>query len=687
MKTRLRNSGLLLTVLAAFAASPVPAQSGKTGERVMISTLKSTEKQLGVQAAEAIRSQLSKQTNVRDLVVVPRSDIETGLMPPEFRADEPMASGDAKAMASLVRAREFLEATVTKTLTGYKIDSRLVISRDMTRGQVLPTAYAPKLDDAASQVARSIVAARKQLDGETACHNAVAQGKYQRGVNAARSAMAGYPNANIAAACLVDAYAGLKMDDSVIAVSERIRANDPVNTFALRRLNDAYRTRSDTGRQLDILNAWAVADPTNIKLVQDVVDEMAKLGHADRAVPLLRDLIRNNPGDPALLNLGLLVYLNAKEYKDAVAAGEEMVRVDTAQATADFFGRMASAYIAMGQPQKAAETAGRGIAKFPNDPNLLLFNAQALFQAGQLQQAVDAAKKAIAANPKNPQAYFLLATVQDSLNLYDDLATTLHNAWKNGVDPASLAPLALKQGNHGYKISELPKDRADLQRAIKFLQLSDTLQSSVDAKFLLGATAFSLGQSAVNDAKEKKSCELARMARDAFNLASINLPAGGQKYPAEAAQLMNAIPQFMPTVESEVKRFCKLPTEHRRGPQCKKDPIAVAGAALKAIAISQTAYDSELNAIVQHAWRIGDKKALFEKAIAPYLDDPGLDSWWVRAALESFPVADLGLDYLLEWVATSPEVRAPTLARLIGPPVGAFRRTLSDGDDMNPTSR
>jgi tetratricopeptide (TPR) repeat protein len=211
----------------------------------------------------------------------------------------------------------------------------------------------------------------------------------------------------------------------------------------------------------------------------------------------------------------------------------------------------------MGQPQKATDAAARGIAKFPNDPNLALFSGQGLFQAGQLPQAVDAAKKAIAANPKNPQAYFLLATVQDSLNQYDDLATTLQNARSNGIDPALLAPLALKQGNDAYRGGTVSKNRADFQRAIKFLQLSDTLQSSVDAKFLLGASAFSLGQSAVYDANEKKSCDLAKMAQAAFNLASINLPAGGQKYPTEAAQLLRAIPQFAPTADAEVKQYCK----------------------------------------------------------------------------------------------------------------------------------
>src|SRR5256714_4015954 len=264
LKVRLRHSGLFLTALAAVIASPVLAQSTKTGDRVMIPTLQSSDKDLGVQAAEAIRSQLAKQTNVRELVVVPKADINNSLISSGYSTTEALAPGDAKALATLVRAPEYLEGTVTKTPTGYRIDSRLIISRDLTRGQALPSAQGSKLDDAAGQVARAIKDARRQLSGEETCHNAVAQGQYQAGVNAARSAMSGYPNANIAAACLIDAYAGLKMDDSVIAVSERIRANDPRNIVALRRLAEIYHAKNDTTRELAVLASLAAADPTNI---------------------------------------------------------------------------------------------------------------------------------------------------------------------------------------------------------------------------------------------------------------------------------------------------------------------------------------------------------------------------------------------------------------------------------------
>ena len=557
LKARLRNSGLVLTAVAAFAASPVLAQSGKTGERVMIPTLQSADKELGVQAAEAIRNQLTKQTNIRDLVVVPKADINNSLASSGYSTTEALAPGDAKALATLVRAPQYLEGTVTKTPTGFKIDSRLIISRDMTKGQALPSAQSAKLDDAANLVAKAIKDARRQLPAEEACHNNVAQGKNQEAVAAARQGLASYPTANIVAVCLAEAYNNLKMPDSVIAVGERVRATDPRNIPALKMLAETYRTKADTTKLLQVLGQLAASDPTNIRLIQDVVSEYAKNNHAQDAIPLMRDLLQNNPGDPQLLSLAWLVYLNAKDYQGAIDVGNEMVRVDTAAATADYYRRLAAAYTAINQPQKASEAAAKGTAKFPNDPTLSIITANSLFRAGQLPAALEAAKKAVAANPKNPQAYFLLATIQGAMNQYDDVFNTLNLAKTNGADPAGLSQIALQQGSNAFKAGQGSKDRADFQRAIKFLQLSDQLQSSADAKFLLGASAFSLGQSAVNDANEKRSCDLARMARDAFNLASANLPAGGQKYPTEAAQLLTAIPQFTPAVDNEVKRFCK----------------------------------------------------------------------------------------------------------------------------------
>ena len=421
LKVRLSHSGLVLAALVVMVSSPLLAQSTKTGERVMIPTLQSSDKELGVAAAEAIRGQLTKQTNVRDLVVVPKADIVNSLTSSGYSPTEALPAGDAKALATLVRAPQYLEGSITKSPTGYKIDSRLIISRDMNKAQILPSATGVKLDDAANQVAKAIKDARRQLPAEESCHNNVAQGKYQEAVTAARAGLSGYPTANILGDCLAEAYNALKMPDSVIAVAERVRASDPRNTPALRMLAETYRAKGNIPKLLDVLGALAAADPTNLRLVQDVVSEYAKNGHPEMAVPLIRDLLQNNPGDPGLLNLAWLVYLNAKDYQGAIDVGTEMVRVDTAAATADYYTRLAAAYSALNQPQKASEASARGAAKFPNDPQLSLITANSLYKAGQLQQALEIAKKAVAANPKNAQAWYLLISIQGGLNQFDEL--------------------------------------------------------------------------------------------------------------------------------------------------------------------------------------------------------------------------------------------------------------------------
>jgi predicted Zn-dependent protease len=525
-------------------------------ERVMVPTLQSAEKELGVQAAEAIRDRLTKETNVRELIVVPKSDINNSLQSSGYSTTDPLAPSDAKALATLVRAAQYLEGSVSRTPAGYRIDARLIISRDMYRGQILPTAQAAKLDDAANQVAKAIKAARRQIPAEEQCHNNSSQGQYQAAIAAARAELQRNPNANIVGVCLAQAYARAKMDDSAIAVAERIRANDPRNITALRLLVELYQAKQDP-KGLDALASLAAADPTNIRQIQDVVNEFARAGQAARAIPLVRDLLQNNPGDPQLLNLAWLVYLNAKDFQGAINVGNELIRVDTAAATADFYTRLAGAYAGLNQTERAAEAAARGAAKFPNDANLLLFNASALLKAGQAQQAADAARRAIVANPKLENAYLILAQAQVQLNQPDAFAVTLQDAARNGVNKSILAQLALQQGNTLFKAAQASKERADFQRAIRFLAMSDSLEASADAKFLIGASAFSVGQSATIDANERKSCELARTAQAMFTLAQANLPAGGQKFPNEAAQLLTAIPQFTPAVENEIKRFCK----------------------------------------------------------------------------------------------------------------------------------
>jgi hypothetical protein len=77
-----------------------------------------------------------------------------------------------------------------------------------------------------------------------------------------------------------------------------------------------------------------------------------------------------------------------------------------------------------------------------------------------------------------------------------------------------------------------------------------------------------------------------------------------------------------------------------------------------------------MNQIVRTAWKRADRTEFFREVIAPWLDDQTAEGWWVRQALEHFPLTELPLEIVEAWIAESPETRAPALAEMLGAPLG-----------------
>jgi tetratricopeptide (TPR) repeat protein len=235
--------------------------------------------------------------------------------------------------------------------------------------------------------------------------------------------------------------------------------------------------------------------------------------------------------------------------------GTEMVRADTALADSTYYARSIAA--ASSDPAKVAQYMSAGLAKFPGLNSLRVVQANTLLKAGQNQQALVVINEAIRTNPKVENGYAQKILILSALNMADSIIPTVRVAQAAGVPGKDLAPFVLKMGSDAYKAGNVSKKRDDLQKAVDILTLADQLDASADAKFLAGASSFLIGQSAVNEAQDTKSCALARQAKDAFTKAQDLVPAGLQSYPDAAKQLLTAIPQFTPAVDDQVRRFCK----------------------------------------------------------------------------------------------------------------------------------
>jgi predicted Zn-dependent protease len=355
---------------------------------------------------------------------------------------------------------------------------------------------------------------------------------------------------------MANAYKAMNQVDSVLAISERITAADPRNIPALRYEAEIYQQRNDP-KALQVLTRLMAADPSNDKLREDVIASLVRSGQAAMAVPIIEEAIAQNPGDPKTLQMGWRVFLAANQPTKADVTGAEMIKADTALADTAYFIRTAAA-LAASNATRAAELVSQGTAKFPSNATLQVVRANTLSKAGQNAQALAAINAAIQANPRVENGYVQKILILTAMNMPDSILATARIAQAApGVDKKTLGQVILKAGSDAYKAGNASKSRVDLARAVQFLQLADQIDASADAKFLAGASAFLIGQSAVNEAQDTKSCALARMAKENFGIAQDNVPAGLQSYPDAAKQLLTAIPQFTPAVDDQIRRFCK----------------------------------------------------------------------------------------------------------------------------------
>jgi tetratricopeptide (TPR) repeat protein len=568
VKARRRHAltvvGTIVGLVAGGAFATVNAQTqtlqrGQTaGPRFMVPTFKSQERGVGLQAAEAIRERMGQDFQLKTLWIVPKSDIMTTLVNSGYSTTEALSSNDARALAQLLRAEEYVEGNVEKTPTGYRVTANMMLVRPDGMVQPLPPVDVAKVSDAAKGISSAVEAARKQIEPTKKCIDLFRAKKYNEALAEARKGIAAYPNAVMPRVCMAEIYNEQKLGaDSMIAISESILKIHKDNKRALAFAADAYAEKKMEDKQIETLTRLISLDPNNTRLQTQVVNILAGSGKASLALPIVDDAVKNNPGDASLVKLQWLVHFAAKDIKGALGIGEEMVKLDTASADTTFFIRQAAAYAADSQFQKAAETLARGRQKFPNNMSITSTYVQLLIQTGQTAQAMELAK---GLPPKTAGVWLPIAKAQSDAGAPPDtVMTSLRNAITAGDSAGLVATYAtgLGQAEQKKAAAATPKDIDGFRRALTYLQFSDSVQKSAAAAFLQGATHLQKGQALLEQARDKKSCDMAKEATQDFTDAQIFIPRGAAEFREQAGQLMTALQQLSPYGDQMVKALCK----------------------------------------------------------------------------------------------------------------------------------
>jgi tetratricopeptide (TPR) repeat protein len=285
------------------------------------------------------------------------------------------------------------------------------------------------------------------------------------------------------------------------------------------------------------------------------------------------------------------VHLAVEDWKGATVAGERWLERDAAaRIDPDVYARLAAAYRSDSQPARALGVAAtavsrfpksaplfvlylqllraeseaalpRGLAEFPDNAELHVVAAQMARGAGNLATALTETKRAVAANPNLPHGFLQLAQLELDAGQPDSALAAMNDAMRHGEDSGRVAQFALARGNALYKSATSSQKRDEFQRAMSFLSLAVRIAPSPEAKFLLGASALSVSQSAASEAPASKSCDLSKLADSSLTEAEVNLISGGSAAPDAEKQYLDYVAKLRPYVTDQLKSFCNA--DHR----------------------------------------------------------------------------------------------------------------------------
>jgi tetratricopeptide (TPR) repeat protein len=531
---------------------------------ILIGTFHSSDPKLAVDMSDEMRKRVQDEHSAKELYVIPKASINATLTASGYKPDSALSAGDLMELAKQLRGERVLDGTVTKTPTGVHVDSRLLIrTAQQTFAQPLPPVDAKDPGDAAKAIDKALTAASKALPSYTACTNDLRAAKYDQAVTDARAGLTAYPQSTFARLCLLSAYTSGKTapPDSIISAANAVLAVDSTSVLALSDAADAYKAKGDTAKSIDYMLRIYHADPTNTTIARQIVQGIAQT-NPEAAIPIIDQLLKDNPSDPEMLRTKWLLQLNAKQYKAAIASGEAYVRADTAAATVQYYQRQIGAAQSDSNAAMVQTLAAKAAQKFPNEPSFQLLLAQSYHKSGQLQQALEAARRAAQVDPKSTNAWLFVIVTQNELNQPDSAIATAQKAVASGANKDSLGTALLGSiAGPAMKKAQDSKARADWEAALKASQAVDAVAPSAQSKFYVGVAAYSVGADAVTNvqklykgskAEKAQACAEDKVAEDSFATAAIALPAGGSVSPETAGQIMNALGQYT-TFVSQVK--------------------------------------------------------------------------------------------------------------------------------------
>jgi tetratricopeptide (TPR) repeat protein len=586
MRWTRRSGGRVCLIALALAPTRGYAQQPQFTRQIILIPPFDGERRLGNSAADAIRGRVQRFYNRREAQVISEHEMAQVLERSGI-IEENVDPAHIRTLARHLRADEIIYGNAERSQGALRLWGRLVLTRDPKLWQPIPAVRAPSLDSAGSLMARVVEGLRRQLTPLRHCENNLRDGRGEDAVASARTGVRASPQGTLVRSCLVNAMIAIGApSNEVLREAMAILAIHPTSYWGL----DAAARASDVmGSRDSAATFWlrlAATDTTDLVLAKRVLGALLAGSNAKGAQPLATSLTVDHPDDVELWRLRWQAEYTTRAWKEATVTGERLRATDSLmRVDSTFFLRLAAAHRSNDDPVRAISIAAEGVTRFPKDARLYLLyseliqadgrvtvergiarfpdvaelhmlQAQELRRAGKTGEAVEPLRRAMQLDPRLGQGYLVMAQAQSDLGNLDSTYLYTRRALDAGDDPATVAQFALARGNAIYRAANGTRQRSDFQMALRFLWLADSVAGTPQSRFLTGATALAISQSAATEAPTLKDCGLSRLAGEMLPLAREKLTAGAQVAPDATRQYLAYLDQLEPIVTQQIQSLC-----------------------------------------------------------------------------------------------------------------------------------
>ena len=536
--------------------------------------------------ARMVRERTAARLDPREAKVVDGFLLENLLIETGYTRTTIPRDFELRVSSQKLRADEIVRGVVTRQNGAIVVTARLALLRSWDIQQPLPVVRAATAALAADALAQEIVKARAQLVGLRRCENALAKSDRATAVREAERAIRAYPPAVMARDCLIAALLdGTTAADSLRRIADEVLAFDSTNTYAAVTRADMLEVEK---RAAPAVAQWArvlALHPDSLPLGTRVVEALLRLQQPATALADTRQLRATFPNDATLRRLHFRAHSALAHWKDAAALGDTLENEDaTFRADSNYATRYIESLRQSGDSLAAleisvravrryphdariylqylqvlgAETIGalpRGLATFPDIPELYTLAATAARKAGKRADAVRATREAIRRDSTRTQQFLVLADLYFEDNQLDSLTQVLTRAPRTGDAADMLRTYVIARGLTVLRAAgdSLP---AAQQAAVSLLVLADSIDSRTDSRAYVAAASLQMAREQLLQASKRRTCTDSRAADATLGL-SASAISRGLGDGANAAEIQSAFDAMRAAVDNANTVLCK----------------------------------------------------------------------------------------------------------------------------------